>query len=85
MCVADTTLAPEIARYEPDVALYAGADGLDFYRRLVPAAARSSFVAFEVAGWQAEVVAELLHAAGFGSTETVRDLAGIDRVVVGRR
>jgi release factor glutamine methyltransferase len=83
--VAGTTLAPEIARYEPDVALYAGADGLDFYRRLAPAVARASFVALEVAGWQAEAVAELLHAAGFGSTETGRDLAGIDRVVVGRR
>jgi release factor glutamine methyltransferase len=82
---AGTKLAPEIDRYEPDAALYAGADGLDFYRRLAPAAARASFVAFEVPGWQAEAVAELLRAAGFASTETVRDLAGIDRVVVGRR
>ena len=83
--LAGTRLAPEIDRYEPDVALYAGADGYEFYRRLAPDAAPASFVAFEVAGWQAEGVAELLRAAGFESTETVRDLAGIDRVVVGRR
>jgi release factor glutamine methyltransferase len=83
--LAGSTLAPEIERYEPAVALFGGADGLDVYRRLAPAAAVASFVAFEVGGWQAEAVAELLRATGFASTETVRDLAGIDRVVVARR
>jgi release factor glutamine methyltransferase len=79
-----TRLAPELTRYEPDVALYAGDDGVDVYRRLAPAAARASFVAFEIAGWLAEAVETLLHAEGF-TTEVVKDLAGIDRVVVGRR
>jgi release factor glutamine methyltransferase len=83
--MSGSRLAPEIARHEPAVALFGGEDGLDFHRRLAPAAANASFVAFEVAGWQAEAVAELLRAVGFSSTETVRDLAGIDRVVVGRR
>jgi release factor glutamine methyltransferase len=77
-------LEPEIARHEPAVALYGGDDGLEFYRRLAPAAARASFVAFEVAGWLAEPVAELLAAEGF-ETSVIKDLAGIDRVVVGRR
>ena len=83
--LAGTELAPEIARYEPAVALFGGEDGLDYYRRLAPATGGASFVALEVSGWQAEVVGELLRAAGFGSIETGRDLAGIDRVVVGRR
>ena len=81
---AGTALQPEIARHEPPVALFGGDDGLEFYRRLAPAAAGTSFVAFEVGGWQAEDVAGLLRAEGFG-TDVVRDLAGIDRVVVGRR
>jgi release factor glutamine methyltransferase len=75
-------LAPEITRYEPGVALYAGPDGLDVYRRLAPACADVPFVAFEVAGWQAEAVGALLEGHAI---EVVRDLAGIDRVVVGRR
>jgi release factor glutamine methyltransferase len=83
--LAGTDLAPEIARHEPEVALFGGEDGLHFYRRLAPAAARASFVAFEISGWQAEVVGELLREAGFTSIEAVQDLAGIDRVVVGRR
>ena len=75
-------LPPEITRYEPAEALYAGPEGLDVYRRLARACAAVPFVAFEIAGWQAEAVGALLE--GF-SIEVRRDLAGIDRVVVGRR
>jgi release factor glutamine methyltransferase len=80
--VPGANLSPEISRHEPAVALYGGDDGLDIYRRLVPACADVPFVAFEVAGWQAEAVGALLE--GF-TIEVGRDLAGIDRVVVGRR
>jgi release factor glutamine methyltransferase len=81
------TLAPEILRYEPAEALFAGPDGLDALRRLAPAAAASgaAFAAFEVGAGQAPAVRELLRAAGFAHTELLRDLAGIERVVVGRR
>jgi release factor glutamine methyltransferase len=81
------TLAPEILRHEPAVALFAGPDGLDVLRRLAPAAAASGarFAAFEVGAGQAAEVGELLRAAGFESVETARDLAGIERVVIGRR
>jgi release factor glutamine methyltransferase len=86
--VADSaTLAPEIARHEPPAALYAGADGLTVIRRLVAAAAASParFVALEVGMGQAADVAGVLRAAGFGSVQTRHDLAGIERVVTGRR
>jgi release factor glutamine methyltransferase len=80
-------LAPEILRYEPREALFAGADGLAVLRRLAPAAAVAGarFAAFEVGAGQAAAVGELLRAAGFAEVETVADLAGIERVVVGRR
>jgi release factor glutamine methyltransferase len=80
-------LGPEITRYEPAEALFAGEDGLDVYRRLAPAvaAAGAAFAAFEVAGWQADDVGALLRAAGFEAIEVIHDLAGIDRVVVARR
>jgi release factor glutamine methyltransferase len=80
-------LAPEIARHEPPGALYAGAEGLTVIRRLVAAAGASParFVALEVGMGQAGAVAEVLRAAGFDPIEVRRDLAGIERVVAGRR
>jgi release factor glutamine methyltransferase len=81
------SLAPEILEYEPASALFAGPDGLDVIRRLVPAAgeSRARFVALEVGAGQAPVVAGLVRDAGFDEVDSRRDLAGIERVVVGRR
>lgn len=79
---ARATLAPEIVRHEPPGALFAGEDGLDVIRRLVPAAAGVGVLAVEVGEGQAPAVAELMRGAGFGSVAARRDLAGIERVVV---
>ncbi len=78
-------LAPEITRYEPTEALFAGADGLDVYRRLIPAAraAGARLVALEVGEGQADAVAGLLRDGGYAQTAADRDLAGIERVVRG--
>ena len=80
-------LPPDVARHEPAEALFAGDDGLDVLRRLAPAAAASgaAFAAFEVGEGQAADVEALLLDAGFERVERVRDLAGIERVVVARR
>jgi release factor glutamine methyltransferase len=74
---------PEIARYEPPGAVFAAGDGLAVIRRL--AAVPAAFMALEIGAGQAEAVEALLRAAGFAEVERVRDLAGIERVVVGRR
>jgi release factor glutamine methyltransferase len=80
-------LQPEIERHEPPAALYAGADGLAVIRRLAAQAGASAarLVALEVGMGQADEVAAVLRDAGFATTETRRDLAGIERVVIGRR
>jgi release factor glutamine methyltransferase len=72
-------LAPEIRLYEPREALVSGADGLDAIRALVAQALSGTLLALEHAPAQAEAVRSLLDAA-----ETHRDLAGRERVTVGR-
>jgi release factor glutamine methyltransferase len=92
------SLQPEVTEWEPRDALLAGREGLDAFRSLIPACARISprvvegsttaqapTVALEVGVGQAGVVGEMFREAGFGDIETRVDLAGLDRVVIGRR
>jgi release factor glutamine methyltransferase len=78
-------LAPEVVRYEPQIALRGGKDGLDFYRRI--AAQIGSHLAaggeliVEVGAGQAADVARALQAGGCRIVQTLRDLAGHERVV----
>jgi release factor glutamine methyltransferase len=82
-------LAPEVSRFEPRLALDGGADGLDAYRaitaRLPQLLRPGGVVAFEVGKGQAEAVTALVEAAGLSTEPPRRDLAGISRVVWGRR
>jgi release factor glutamine methyltransferase len=71
-------LQPEITRYEPREALLSGEDGLDAIRALIAQAPAGLRVALEHAPDQAVVVRGLLDGA-----ETLRDLAGRERVTVG--
>jgi release factor glutamine methyltransferase len=80
-----TELAREISLYEPMSALYAGPDGLDAIRRLIAMLDGVPWVALEVGFDQADAVAGLLAGAGFAAVERLTDLAGHERVVVGRR
>jgi release factor glutamine methyltransferase len=81
-------LAPEIVRHEPPGALFSGPDGLAAIRRLLAELAvrpRARFAAVEVGAGQAPAVGELMRAAGFEAVRAERDLAEIERVVVGER
>jgi len=83
------TLAVEVRDHEPALALFAGADGLDIYRRLIPQAfARlvpGGFVALEIGYGQSAAIEALLVAATFEKIEFVPDLQGIQRVAVAQR
>ncbi|HEY6397413.1 MAG TPA: peptide chain release factor N(5)-glutamine methyltransferase [Solirubrobacteraceae bacterium] len=84
--VADVAiLPPEVVRYEPRSALLAGSDGLDLLRRLGGMLSEVPMAALEVGFDQSDPVAALLADVGFRSIERLRDLAGHERVIVGRR
>jgi release factor glutamine methyltransferase len=90
--VADHELAttpPDVHAYEPATALLGGPDGLDFYRRIVPAAppflAPRGFLALEIAEGRAAQVVDIFRAAGrYEAIEVRDDLGGRPRVVAGR-
>lgn len=83
------SLSIEVRDYEPAQALFAGPDGLDVYRRLIPAAFEvltpGGFIALEIGFGQQEAVGELLANARFENIEFTKDLQGIPRVAVARR
>jgi release factor glutamine methyltransferase len=78
-----SAVPPEIELYEPSLALFGGPDGMDIIRRLLTMIDDVPLVALEMG--LGEAVAGLVSAAGFPSVEILPDLAGHERVVVGRR
>ena len=82
------TLMPEVRSYEPHLALDGGMDGLNIYRRLMadaPALLKEGgAIAVEVGIDEAAAIAALAMAhPRIVRTEILKDLAGIERVVVG--
>jgi len=79
-------LEPEVTEWEPREALLAGPDGLDAIRGLLSLLSKTPVgcLALEVGEGQSGAVGELMHEAGFSAIEARKDLAGIERVVVGR-
>ena len=84
------TLQPEVRNYEPAEALFAGPDGLDVIRRLIPAAAgrlkTGGSLIFEIGVGQDAAVGELISAVpGLRMVGLRNDLQGIPRTVVAER
>lgn len=81
-------LAPSVIEFEPAWALFAGAEGLDDYRVLVPQLPRlltdHGAAVLEIGATQADQVAQIAAHAGF-STDLRRDLGGRPRALVLRR
>jgi release factor glutamine methyltransferase len=84
-------LPPDVASFEPRLALDGGEDGLDLVRRLVREAAQPGVLCgvgalyLEIGHDQAESTASLMQEAGFVEVQTRRDYAGIPRIVRGFR
>ena len=82
-------LAREVRDFDPRLALDGGADGLDAYRAILPASVKllapGGRLIVEVGSGQGGDVLGLAARLGFVHAETRRDLAGIERVVIGER
>jgi release factor glutamine methyltransferase len=82
------TLQPEIVRFEPREAVVAGPAGLEaiegLLTELTTGRVAANALALEVGAGQAGAVGGLIRRAGYDAAGARRDLAGIERVVVGK-
>ncbi|WP_028991763.1 peptide chain release factor N(5)-glutamine methyltransferase [Thermoanaerobacter thermocopriae] len=79
-------LLQEEVKKEPIVALDGGEDGLFFYKKIIREAPfyikSGGKIGFEIGYSQKEEVTTLLEESGFKDVEIIKDLAGIDRVII---
>ena len=82
-----SNLMDDVKKYEPHTALDGGDDGLVFYKRIIEESKTTlnneGVLAFEIGYDQGEEVSNLMKEAGFYNIKLVKDLAGLDRVVLG--
>ena len=82
-----STLMEDVKDYEPHTALSGGQDGLVFYRRIVEESSKvlgeDGILAFEIGHDQGEEVKDLMINNGYNDIKVIKDLAGLDRVVIG--
>ena len=81
-----SSLQPEVRIFDPKLALDGGWDGLEAYRALASQVARrlkpGGLMLLEIGANQGEILPKMLARAGFNRTDVLKDLAGLDRVVV---
>ena len=81
-------ISAEVIKYDPEIALFAGRDGLDAYRRIIPSLTKflnpDGFVALETGASQSNQVKNMMNAVGFIDAKIVKDLSGKDRLVAAK-
>lgn len=82
------TLMEEVREHEPMLALDGGESGLDFYKKIVEQSVNylneSGYLCFEIGYDQGKAVSGLMQKKGFADCKVIKDLAGLDRVVIGQ-
>jgi release factor glutamine methyltransferase len=83
------SLMREVREYEPITALVGGIDGLDFYRKITKQGyqyiRQGGFLLYEIGYDQATQVTGIMQQQGFVNIQIIKDLAGLDRVVIGNK
>jgi release factor glutamine methyltransferase len=88
VAVDSPDLEKAVGDWEPAGALFAGPDGLDDIRTIVGESTsrlrKGGWLILEIGADQSEPVRELMAAAGYVNIEVRPDLAGLDRIAIGR-
>ena len=81
-------ISAEVLKYDPKISLFAGRDGLDAYKKIIPNLAKflnpDGLVVLETGAYQSNQVKNMMNAVGFIDAKIVKDLSGKDRLVVAK-
>ncbi|WP_237036144.1 peptide chain release factor N(5)-glutamine methyltransferase [Mediannikoviicoccus vaginalis] len=84
----DMKALDERVKKEPELALFGGEDGLDFYKAIIEKSHEhlneNGYIAFEIGYNQGESVKELLSNNEYGDVNLIKDYNGFDRCVIAR-
>jgi|TARA_Y100000385_G_scaffold181546_1_gene187508 release factor glutamine methyltransferase len=79
------SISAEVIKYDPEIALFAGNDGLDAYQRIIPNLEKflkpEGSVVLEIGAYQSNQVKNMMNAVGFFDIRIVKDLSGKDRLI----
>lgn len=82
------TLMKEVKEHEPMSALDGGEDGLYFYRNITKDSKKllkkGGYLAYEIGYDQGESVKNIMIQEGFADVKLIKDLSGLNRVLIGR-
>jgi release factor glutamine methyltransferase len=85
----DDGLEEAVARFEPALALFAGSDGMDILKQLIPQAHQallpSGWFLCEIGSLQRDQVCDIISNTGFEMIEVYEDLAGHPRCICARK
>jgi len=86
--VEQDEIAAEVIKYDPQIALFAGRDGLEAYKRIIPNLAKflnsDGLVVLETGASQSNQVKNMMNAVGFIDAKIVKDLSGKGRLVAAK-
>lgn len=82
-------LDTEVSKFDPDIALRGGEDGLMAYKAIIAKARKhmkpAGVLLFEIGYDQGKAVSELLKSAGFDDISVLKDLSSHDRMIKAKR
>lgn len=83
------TLTEEVRIHDPYIALDGLEDGLHFYREITQQSMNyiksGGWLLYEIGCTQAHDVSDIMSEYGYSNIKVIKDLAGLDRVVMGQR
>mgnify|MGYP001366654141 FL=1 len=86
--VEQNKISTEVKKYDPEIALFAGYDGFDAYKKIIPSLPKflnqDGLVVLEVGASQSSQVKDIMNSFGFFDVEILKDLSGKKRVVAAK-